>query len=269
MMEGENPMKRYTLIFVLLAAMLAVTMLPASADPPRRFLNGISSVSSDNPLGQLPYLDPTTWAIHFDDFLVYDTAQGTTYYTFTQTNTADAVVGPSGVVTLTTSGNDNDLGQLQATSGAWQTTSGKKMLFETRVYLALGAGTVAQTEFIAGMTSVQTGANFTAADGSARTFDDGMAFVSIDGSASVDCLMCENDVCSTEAACWTMAADTWYVLSIYHNGSTSYFYVNDALVATMTTVKPTSVISPVLFVKEGEAQTRTLSIDYILAAVER
>jgi hypothetical protein len=43
---------------------------------PRRFLNGITNVAIDNPLGRLPYLDPTKWAIWFDDFLHYDVAQG-------------------------------------------------------------------------------------------------------------------------------------------------------------------------------------------------
>ena len=60
----------------------------------KRFLNGISDVSSVNPLGQLPFLDPTKWAVWFEDFLHYDVAQGDAAWILDVVNAgADAVVG--------------------------------------------------------------------------------------------------------------------------------------------------------------------------------
>lgn len=63
--------------------------------------------------------------------------------------------------------------------------------------------------------------------------------------------------------------DTWTVYSIYFDGTDSYFYENDVQIASLSTNPPTSVLTPMLFIKEGEAQTRVLSVDYVLVAIER
>lgn len=236
---------------------------------PKRFYNGISSVVSDNPLGALPYLDPTTWAVYFEDFLQYDKTQGNAAWTLTQTNTADAIVGPTGVVTLTTSGNDNDLGQLYHTDAPFQLTSGKKAIIEIKAKVTKGGGTIGQEELVLGLTSVQTGADFMAADGLSHAFDDGICFISYDGSANINCIQGENDVFSSELGASTLVDDTWAVYSIYFDGTTSYFYKDDLLIASLSTNPPTSVLTPMLFIKEGEAQTRVLSVDYVLVAIER
>ena len=35
---------------------------------PMRFFNGVSTVSSADPLGQLPIMDPTKYSLYFEDF---------------------------------------------------------------------------------------------------------------------------------------------------------------------------------------------------------
>lgn len=235
---------------------------------PERCYNGISSVTSDNPLGAYPLLDPTQWAVFLDDFLAYDLAQATTHYTFTQTNFTDSILGPTGVVVLTSAGADNDLGQLQLTSGSMQLTSGKKAIFEAKIKVDKGAaGTIGEQEMLIGLATVATGANLTAADGLTLAVDDFVGFWSPDGGTPVYSVVRKSDVESSDTG-YTMVDATWYVLSWYFNGTTVSFYVDDVLVATASTF-PTAVVSPILYLKGGEAKACVLSCDYIFTAIER
>jgi len=236
----------------------------------KRFLNGISDVSVVNPLGQLPFLDPTKWAVWFEDFLHYDVAQGDAAWILDVVNAgADAVVGPTGVLTLTLTGASDSVG-LQQSNGAWQLTSTKKAIFETRCKIVKGGGTIGQEGFVIGCTSVQTTTDFMdAPPPTTRAFDDGWGFLSYDATTDIVAFQGEADVFSTEAGVTTYADDTWMVLSIYWDGTKSTFYKDDAELCQITTNPPTSVISPVAFISAGEAQTDALHVDYMLMAIER
>jgi hypothetical protein len=238
---------------------------------PKRFLHGVTNVSIDNPLGRLPYLDPTKWAIWFDDFLHYDVAQGDAAWILDVVNAgADAVVGPTGVLTLTLTGASDSLG-LQQSNGVWQLTSGKKAIFKTRCKIVKAAGgTIGQEGFVIGLTSVQTTTGFMdAPPPTARAFDDGLCFVSYDGTTNIIAMQGENDVFSTEVGCATYADDTWMTLSVYWDGTKSTFYKDDAELCEITTNPPTSVISPVMFFSAGEAKADVFHCDYLFMAVER
>jgi|TARA_R100001530_G_scaffold413_3_gene625 hypothetical protein len=235
-----------------------------------RFASGISTVKADDPMAAMPYVDPTKWAVHFDDFLEYDKSQGNAAWTLTVTNNVDTIVGPTGVVALTNAGADNDLGQLYHTDAAWQTNS-KKMLFECRAKLDKGSGGVlTASEMFVGMSSVQTGANFFAADGLTRTMDDAIGFAKFDGKATMDCIQGEADVFSTETDAFTLVDGAFTLFTWYTDGSgTTKFYVDNTLKATLTSNIATSVLTPMFFVKGGEAKASVLSLDYFLVAAER
>jgi len=237
---------------------------------PRRFLNGITNVAIDNPLGRLPYLDPTKWAIWFEDFLHYDIAQGDAAWILDVVNAgADAVVGPTGVLTLTLTGASDSVG-LQQSNGVWQLTAGKKAIFKTRCKIVKGGGTIGQEGFVIGLTSVQTTTNFMdAPPPTARAFDDGWCFASYDNTTDVIAMQGEADTYSTEVGCTTYADDTWMTLAIYWDGYKSIFYKDDVELCEITTNPPTSVISPVMFISAGEAQTDALHVDYMFVAIER
>jgi hypothetical protein len=236
----------------------------------KRFLNGISDISIGNPLGQLPYLDPTKWAVWFEDFLHYDVAQGDAAWILDVVNAgADAVVGPTGVLTLTLTGASDSVG-LQQSNGAWQLTAAKKAIFETRMKIVKGGGTIGQEGFVIGCTSVQTTTNFMdAPPPTAKAFDDGWGFLSYDASTGITCFQGEADVYSDESSVTTYADDTWMVLSMYWDGTKTTFYKDDTKLCEITTNPPTSVISPVAFISAGEAQTDAIHVDYMLMAVER
>lgn len=237
---------------------------------PKRFLNGISNVSIDNPLGRFPYLDPTKYAIWFEDFLHYDVAQGDAAWILDVVNAgADAVVGPTGVLTLTLTGAADSVG-LQQSNGVWQLTSGKKAIFKTRCKIVKGGGTIGQEGFVIGLTSVQTTTNFMdAPPPTTRAFDDGWCFTSYDATVDIIAMQGENEVFSTEVGCATYADDTWMTLAIYWDGTKSTFYKDDAVLCEITTNPPTSVISPVMFISAGEAQADALHCDYMFCGFER
>lgn len=257
---------------VLLASLLAV---PAMADPPMRNYNGFSTVPSDDPLGALTIPDPTKWALYMDDFLVYDLAQGTTHYTFTSTTgTVDTNVGPSGypgTLVLTFDAGDNDVGQLQVTSGNIIIPATKKALYEIKLMIDAGAGgTIGQQELFVGLSTVQVSTDLTAADGLTMAVDNCIGFWSVDGSANIASIIRVADVESLDSAVATYADDTWLTLSWYYDGAgTTKFYKDDVFVSSSTSAIPTLVMSPNIFVKAGEAVATIAYVDYWLVAVER
>jgi hypothetical protein len=234
-----------------------------------RFYDGISTVYSDNPLGNLPYPDPTKYAIWMEDFILIP--EVTTYWTNTNTNGTLAVAetGGTGVATLTMGGADNDLAQLYHKTATFALTSGKKAFFEAKIKVDKGAaGTIGQQELFVGLAAVETGVNFTAADGLTMTSTNCVGFWSMDGSTNLAAISRVADVESIEAAASTYADATSYVLSWYFDGTTIKFYKDDTQIASLTAF-PTAAVTPTLYIKAGEAAPAVLTTDYVLVAVER
>lgn len=232
-----------------------------------RYLEGLSGVSADDPLAAFNGgLDPAKWAIWMEDFLFYDVAQGDAGWIFTQTNCTDTVVGPTGVLTLTNANADTDLGQLYPSSGVWQTNS-KKLLWECKC--KVNSVTLGQEAAFIGLSSIHTGTNFIDAAMTARAMDDAMGFITYDGNTNWTALQGENDTFSQEVDVIALEDDTFIQLGCYFNGSITKFYKDRALVATLTTNEPTSVLTPMMFVKAGAAEGQILSVDYFWLAAER
>lgn len=237
----------------------------------RRFLNGVTDVSSSNPLGQYPFLDPTKWRVWYEDWTTYDEGQTTTpTWTLTQTTTADAIVTP-GKLTLTLTAATNSQGQLQNDHTRFFLVSGKKAIFETKIKIAKGSGgTIGEQGFVVGLSEVATTTNFMdAPPPTAIAVDDFWGFLSYDATTDIVALQGEAGTFSTEAGCATYADDTYMILSVYWDGTKSTFYKDDAAVCSITTNPPTSVVSPVVYVAAGENKAGVLHCDYMFAATER
>jgi hypothetical protein len=236
----------------------------------KRFLNGISDVPSANPLGQFPYSDPTQWRVFYEDWTVYDLAQTDTpewTYTISGAGT-DTIVTPGKLVF--TAVNASDDYQLQLDHGHFFLVANKKAIFETKIKIVKGGGTIGQEGFVVGLTSVQVAAAFM--DGpppTARAFDDGWGFLSYDATTDIVCFQGEADTFSTEVGVATYADDTYMVLSVYWDGTKSTFYKDDVEICQITSNPPVSVITPCIFFGTGEAQADAFHCDYIFAATER
>lgn len=237
----------------------------------QRFTKGISTVASTDPLAQLPFIDPTTYRIWYEDWTVYDEAQtDTPEWTLTQTTTADAIVTP-GKLTLTLTAATNSQGQLQLDHGKFfPCISDKKSFFETKIKIVKASGgTIGQEGFVVGLTSIQTTTNFMdAPPPTTRAFDDGWGFLSYDATTNMVCFQGEADTFSTETV-GTYVDDTYMVLSIYWDGSSSTFYKDGTALAEITSNPPTSVVTPVIYFAAGEAKADVLHCDYVFVATER
>lgn len=240
--------------------------------------DGFNSFRADHPLANLDFTNPLKWATWMEDFLAYDIGQAAgNPYTLTATNCVDTIAGPTGVLKLTLGGADNDVGQLQLTEAPWQTNS-KQLYFQCRFKLELASGgTVAANELFVGLASEQTTTNFFAADGLSLTMDDALGFYKLDAEASMSAIMREADSGSTDAGVITPVDDTWIHCAIWYDGTEAKFYAGGTqadgsdmdLVATITGNDVTSVVTPTLYIKGGEAKANVLHCDYMFIAAQR
>jgi len=235
-----------------------------------RFPDGLSNQPVESVFALLDAPLLTNWAVFQEDFVrPWDVSAGGEF-THTQTNGALTNGGSTGILVQTLGGADNDTSQFQASLSGFNLTVGKKFAFEARCRIGLGAsGVLGEEELFIGLATIQTGTNFMAADGLSRAFDAGIGFISFDGSSSINALQGVGDVFSTELNAFTYAGAVWYKFGIYYDGTTATYYVNNNKVASISTNIPTSIISPCLYIKAGEARAKTLETDYIIAAVER
>lgn len=249
---------------------------------PKRFTNGIATVSSSNPLGALEIADPTKWTVYFEDFVgpLFNTAS-ITNTTVTEnglsiTSSTNAVVAlttdagaANGALSIGNGGaNDNESGLIQTISPGWILTSGKKFVMETSFEIT--AANVDDVELFIGLGTSQTGANFFATNGTARTFDDGIGWYTTDGDTDIDVICGENDVFDNVTVKATYVTATWYRMSIYYDGTDITCYVDDVAVAKLTpSAIPISVTGPTIYFKSGAGEAQAFLCDYLLIAKER
>jgi len=251
---------------------------------PRRFTNGIATVSSADPLGGLEIQDPTKWSVFMEDYgwgrswnaasyaNTTTTVMGSTYTvsanaTVSQTTDTGAA---NGCLKIVTTAADNESALIQSPAGQMILTSNKKFLLETKFEITHTAGTIAENELFIGLASLQTGANFFATNGTARTFDDGIGFYSYDALADIQAICGEADVYSTVTAVATYVTATWYTLTMYYDGTDIKVWSNGNLAGSMTpTAIPISPCGPAIYFKTGEAKVHQLLVDYLLVAKER
>ena len=250
---------------------------------PMRFFDGVASVSSADPLGALPYLDPTKWSVYYEDFTNGFLGANAITSTTVLQNGINAISSANGVISITTDAdaplgclsitnggaNDNDYGWLQTMSPGFAMTSGKKFMMETRFEIT--AATAAQNEVFVGLASYS--ASVTAAFATAGTSldaDDGIGWYSGDADANINFVVGENDVYDDQVLITTYVTATWYKVSVYYDGTDLYLWVNDVTSGKLTPDQiPVSVIGPMFFFKAGEAAEQTFLCDYLFAAFER
>ena len=250
---------------------------------PKRFFNGISNVTSSDPMGALEVLDPTKWILYHEDFCgpLFNTAAPTstavTEGGYTVTVSANATIstatdagGLNGCVKINTTAADNESVLIQTASPGWVMTAGKKFLMETSFEITHTAGTIDNNEFFIGMSTNQTGAGWWATDGSARTFDDGIGWYSPADDTDIDLICGEADVFDNVTVQATFVTATWYRMTMYYDGTDIYTWVNDTSSGTLTPNQiPVSVVGPSIYLKSGEAKDHQLMVDYITVAKER
>lgn len=190
---------------------------------------------------------------------------------WTHTNTSGSLALASlSYLTQTLGGSDNDLSQLYPTTAALTIATGKRAHFRWRGKVDKGSGgTEGEQEVYIGLSAVATGTGFIDAGGTALAVNDFIGFASYDGSANISCVCRDTDVESAESAATSYTDGTLLELAWDYDGTTVTFYKDTAQVAQINTNVPTAALTPMLYVKAGEANAAVLTTDYVWTAVER
>ena len=236
---------------------------------PTHFPNGVSNRTKGHPLFNYPYLDPSKYYTYFDDFFEYHSG----IYTITTTeagsgNASEAITsGAGGQLLITNDDADNDLDFFQLKGESFKWDSSKRMFFSAR----FKTNDATQSEIVMGLQITDT---------TPLDVTDGIFFLKIDGDTQPD-LIIEKDNTSTLSILEmdAMEDDTFVTLSFEYDpldvatgGAVFRAYQDNVQVGeiTGTTNAPDDEDLTISFgIQNGEAAAKTLTIDFILVAVER
>ena len=227
------------------------------------FINGVTNVAENTTLGTYVQTDPTSCHTWFDDFDDYVAAE----WTITETGTGTRAVGnlDGGILVITNAAADNDANFLQwsgstnaATVETWKFETGKPLWFKARFKVS----DATQSDLVMGLQITDT---------TPLAVSDGLYFLKVDGSATLNLLATLNST-STTTAVGTLADNTYVTVGYYYDGGSNIaVYLNDVRVAnSVTTNLVTDEELTISFgVQNGEAVAKSMSVDYIFVSKAR
>lgn len=226
-----------------------------------RFPFGATNVAENDIFSDMVQGDPTKFHEYWNDFDTY--AAGDWVVTETQAGATQALVaGDGGWLLLTNSAADDDIVALQKTPAAFSFTAGKKAFFKARFKVS----DATQSDVAIGLQVVDT---------TPLDVTDGIYFLKADGATTFSFVCRKNATTgSTSAsAVATLVADTFIVLAFYYDGVSKVYYAVDGVVKgsldASSTYLPDTITTVSFAVQNGEAVAKTMTVDYVYAAVER
>ena len=210
----------------------------------------------------VPYPSDQTYYMYHNDFFTYNSGDWTITTTEAGTGSATEAVTSSagGALLLTNAAGDNDLDFLQLKGEGFKLSTSKSAYFSARFKV----NDVDQSDFVMGLGITDT---------TPLDTTDGVFFISADGDAGLDFLVEKDNSATTTEDVATMADDTFITVTWFIDPDTSkvYYSVNNAEpVAVANTNLPDDEELTVSFgIQNGEASAQTMTIDYVVAAVER
>lgn len=244
-----------------------------SLKTPSRFVGGgVTTAYPIDPLGYFGMPDPTKWITYFNDMCGgWDTLPNATDQNYVVTKTGAGTVaatdGAGGLCVLTNAAADNDAVFIQRKGEAFRWNSLKRMFFEAR----LKVSDATQSDVVVGLQITDT---------TPLDVTDGLFFLKADDAATFQFRVEKNDAAST-LACGSMVSDTFIRMGFAYNGSAvvdgatvypfTVFIDGRAIgvVNASTNVPDDEDLCISVGVQNGEAVAKSLTIDYIFAAVER
>lgn len=227
-----------------------------------RNIGGFNDRALSEGIGQtMPFLDPTKYIVFWEDFHRYTAADWVITTTEAGAGSATEALtdGHGGLLLVTNDAADNDNDFFQNVKEQFRFTAGKKAWFEAR----FKTSDATQSDIVVGLQITDT---------SPLDVTDGVFFLKSDGVTTVDFIVEKDSVQTTSGSCATMANDTFIKLGFYYDGSSAIqVWVSDALVDTVATnTLPNDEDVSVSFgIQNGEAVAKTLTVDYLLAVMER
>lgn len=226
-----------------------------------RFPGGVTNNAVGSIFANMLSADPTKFHTYFNDFDTY--TAGDWVVTETDAGATQALAaGDGGWLLLTNTAADNDLVALQKTPAAFSFTAGKQGFFSARFKVS----DATQSDVVIGLQVVDT---------TPLDVTDGIYFLKADGSTSFSFICRKNATTgSTSAsAVATLANDTFITLQWYYDGEGNvYAGVNGSPVARLdasSTYLPDTITTVSFAIQNGEAVAKTMTVDYLFAAMER
>lgn len=233
---------------------------------PTRFINGVATVPKTNPLGMFGLPDPTEWHVYFNDFDTYVAGDWTVTAVGAGTQALTDIDG--GGLLLTNAAADNDSIELQKVGESFLLAAGKRAFFKAR----LKVSDATQSDFLIGLAVTDTTLQG-AVSGAGVT--DGIFFNKDDGDALLD-VQCQKNATTGQTrgvGIATVVADTFLTVAWAYDGVNEVkYFVNNVHLGTLdasSTYLPDTDLTVSVAVQNGEAVAKTMTVDYIFAALER
>ena len=231
------------------------------------FRNGVSNQTPGNPLFEYPYLDPFKYYSYVNDFFTYTAGDWTITTTEggsgAATEALTSVAGGALLVTNDDADNDADFFNLKGESFKYSST--KNMFFKARFKVS----DATQSDIVMGLQITDT---------TPLAVSDGIYFMKDDGDTNLDFHIEKDSSATSNSAISTLSDDTFVTVAFHYNpngnaGSGSVaLYVDDSKVdeqTTLTNIPDDEELTVSFGIQNGAAAAKTMTLDYIIAAVER
>ena len=224
--------------------------------------NTVASEHKKNQPMFAPYPSDQTFYMYHNDFFTYNSGDWTITTTEAGTGSASEAVTSSagGALLLTNAAGDNDLDFLQLKGEGFKLSTSKKAYFSARFKV----NDVDQSDFVMGLGITDT---------TPLDTTDGVFFISADGDAGLDFLVEKNNTATTTEDVATMADDTFITTTwfIDPDASKVFYSINNAkpVGVAITNLPDDEELTVSFGIQNGEASAQTMTIDYVVAAVER
>lgn len=225
-----------------------------------RFPNGVNNLNVGDIFNSLLMPDPTLYHLYFEDFDYFTAAD----WTITEVGvggTQALTNGNGGLLLVTADVLIADSVAMQKIGSNFLLTVGKKTFFKGRMKLDL-----------ANLSRMMLGLVVT--DTTPEDATDGIYFIKPSASTNVSIVVRKNATTgSTTAVAGVLANDTFVDLSWYYDGVDRLYYgFNGTIIGFLdasASFLPDIILTPTIFVGNGEAVPKVGTIDYIFAAQER
>lgn len=221
---------------------------------------GITNVRPTDPLAMFGMLDPTKWITYFNDFHEYLAGEWTITATGAGTTALTDING--GAILLTNAAADNDNRFHQKVGEGFLLAANKQAFFKTRFKVS----DATESDVVIGLQVTDT---------TPLDVTDGIYFLKADGAATID-FICRKDASTgsnSDTAIASLVSDTFITLAWYFDGvSTVKYYVDgllDGEVSGSSTYLPDTELTISFGIQNGEAVAKTMTLDYVFAALER
>lgn len=228
---------------------------------PSHWFGGVSDAMPTSMFSEMPALRPNRLHSYFNDFNTFAVADWTITTTEAGASSASEALTDEqfGALLITNDAADNDADFFQKVGESFKFVSGKQLWFEARFKVS----DATQSDFVMGLQITDT---------TPLAVTDGVYWRKDDGDANLDFVVIKDSSATTATAASTCADATYMTLGFYYNGNSAIEYWKDGvkLGSSVTTNMPDDELLTISFgIQNGEAVAKTMTVDYIFAAVER